>query len=563
MSTAQLNNHGISVPGLEEIQAWPIHSISLDRDAFMKEVIELSMHKLTHPSESQASIREVLEATLFNERIRVFEKPWRVDPKDDKKFWRQIKQDLLGLEEETEQFDSDEDLIILRSIIERYVREITGEFRPKMYLFARKVLNVVFNRLLNAASGRSIRKIINPEYQIEDRVHIKGPIHKIKALSEKCTLVLLPTHFSNLDSILIGYALDQIGLPAFMYGAGLNLFNNRILGHFMSNLGAYKLDRRKKNPVYLQVLKSFSATALSRNGHSLFFPGGTRSRSGAIESQLKLGLLGTAFEAQRKNLIKDGPQAKKIVVVPLVMSYHFVLEAATLINEHLKRTGRERYYIEDDEFQSYYRLSKWLWQFFSESSEIHLSFGEPFDLFGNSVNEKGESFDMHNRMVDVQDYFSYRGEITHNIQRESEYTRQLGKLIVERFHTENIVFSSHVLAYTLFELLKRKYTRLDLFKLLRLPKDEREVPYPIFKSVVERVITHLNVLASDNQINLAEHFELSIDEFIDHGVKNIGIYHTEEAITIHKGIVGSEDLNLLYFYHNRMEGYGLDQIFEL
>ncbi len=83
----------------------------------------------------------------------------------------------------------------------------------------------------------------------------------------------------------------------------------------------------------------------------------------------------------------------------------------------------------------------------------------------------------------------------------------------------------------------------------------------IFKQVVERVITHLRSLESQNKIKLAPHFDLPIDEFLEHGMKNIGIYHTEEAITIHKDIVSSEDLNLLYFYHNRLTGYHLEEIF--
>ena len=46
---------------------------------------------------------------------------------------------------------------------------------------------------------------------------------------------------------------------------------------------------------------------------SLFFPGGTRSRSGGIEKHLKLGLLGTALDAQYMNYLQHGDVAKKII----------------------------------------------------------------------------------------------------------------------------------------------------------------------------------------------------------------------------------------------------------
>ena len=90
-------------------------------------------------------------------------------------------------------------------------------------------------------------------------------------------------------------------MPPFIYGAGLNLFNISIFAYFMNALGAYKVDRRKKNLMYLETLKTYSKEAIQFGCHSLFFPGGTRSRSGIIESRLKLGLLSTAIEAQRAN----------------------------------------------------------------------------------------------------------------------------------------------------------------------------------------------------------------------------------------------------------------------
>ena len=111
---------------------------------------------------------------------------------------------------------------------------------------------------------------------------------------------------------------------AFVYGAGLNLFGIRALAYFMNKLGAYKVDRRKKNLPYLETLKTYSTLAMTNGCNSLFFPGGTRSRSGAIEDKLKLGLLGTAMEAQRLNYLNNGAEAKKIFVVPVVFGYNFV-----------------------------------------------------------------------------------------------------------------------------------------------------------------------------------------------------------------------------------------------
>src|SRR3546814_15272144 len=54
------------------------------------------------------------------------------------------------------------------------------------------------------------------------------------------------------------WVIHSLGLPAFIYGAGLNLFNRKIFAYFMNSLGAYKVDRRKKNLPYLETLKTYS-----------------------------------------------------------------------------------------------------------------------------------------------------------------------------------------------------------------------------------------------------------------------------------------------------------------
>jgi hypothetical protein len=62
---------------------------------------------------------------------------------------------------------------------------------------------------------------------------------------------------SDIDSVLIGYIIYQLGLPPFPYGAGLNLFQNPLLSFMMSDLGAYTVDRRESNLIHKQTLKNF------------------------------------------------------------------------------------------------------------------------------------------------------------------------------------------------------------------------------------------------------------------------------------------------------------------
>jgi glycerol-3-phosphate O-acyltransferase len=76
------------------------------------------------------------------------------------------------------------------------------------------------------------RSFFKPKVTLENRLFITGPIEKIRNLALKGTVILVPTHFSNLDSVIIGFGMNMIGLPAFQYGAGLNLFNSKFFSCF-------------------------------------------------------------------------------------------------------------------------------------------------------------------------------------------------------------------------------------------------------------------------------------------------------------------------------------------
>ncbi len=549
-------------PVIPDIYKWPIAELFTHKDQFLGEVIEDAMERLKlYAKEQNQSVSDVIARTMFLEQTRMKEDPWKVDPKDEPKFWSQIKKELVlneQIEQNPDSFDARTQRM-LRDISSRYADEIVNTFKPGSYHFAKRFLPFFFSTLLNASAGKTFKSLIWHSVQLQERVHLLGHIEEIRNLTTKGTVVLVPTHLSNVDSILVGWSLHAIGMPAFIYGAGLNLFNNNVLAYFMNRLGAYRVDRRKRNPIYRSTLDAYSTIAIQEGVHSLFFPGGTRSRSGKIEKNLKLGLLGTAMEAQRRNfLTKPRGVSEKIFVVPLVMSYHFVLEANTLIKQHLTRTGQEQYYILNDEAASYRKFLSFIWSFFRSSSDIAMSFGKPMDLFGNFVDENGDSFDASGKTVDIKAYFKSGGKITKDQQRDNEYTRMLGERLVDRYHVENHVFSSHLVAYVAFEMLKNKHAHLDIYGLLRLLDEDRKIIRSEFAETCDRVIARLRVLADRGRVHLARHMINDTASIIEHGIKNLGIYHQKRPLTyIDESLMETESMSLLYYYHNRLEGYGL------
>jgi glycerol-3-phosphate O-acyltransferase len=548
---------------IPKIKDWPINLIAKKRDKILQETISEAVLEFNKSHPTLSGLREQLQKTLYLEHIRIKSDPWEVDPEDDREFWGKIKKRLLQADPSQIDEDASKELHqeMLQDIMSRYANEIIGNFIPNLFWLARQILRRFFARLFNAHFG-GFKGLFNPEEKLKDKLIVAGPVEKLRNLATKGTVILVPTHFSNLDSVIIGFGMDYIGMPAFQYGAGLNLFNSKFFSIFMGNLGAYKLDRRKKNPIYLETLKSFSKTNVLAGAHTIFFPGGTRSRAGNIETELKLGLLGTVIEAQRIHYEKNPANlAPKIFIVPLTLSYHFVLEASSLIEDQLKRTGKEQYLVQEDTQTTGKAIWKFFWETFSKSTDITLSLGEPMDVFGNAIDEDGKSIDKLGNRLEIRDYFVTKGQLKPDDQREMIYTQMLGENILAGFFKNYVVYSSHVVAFVAFELLNKKLNYPDLYTLLRTSEEDREIDWDDFRTSVKRVIDELYMLNNKNQIKLAPHMTTKeLEEIIELGINNVCVYHANLPIMRNKeGNITSEDLKLLYYYHNRLQGYGLQK----
>ncbi|MFM8911314.1 MAG: 1-acyl-sn-glycerol-3-phosphate acyltransferase [Flammeovirgaceae bacterium] len=545
-------------PVLEDIPDWPVYKLSKNRKEFIEDVARQSIERIKALRPQTKQLIDDLEATIFREQNRLKRNRWSVDPKDDPKFWSDIKNELTAITNKSQDEVERGIDVILEKITYRYANEIAGNFRQTSYRFARSVIKFGFLRLLNGAKIKRFGAFFRSRYTLRDKIQIVGKVKMLRKLAKQGTVVMVPTHFSNLDSILIGWVIHSMGLPAFIYGAGLNLFNIKILAYFMNSLGAYKVDRRRKNLPYLETLKMYSNLAMQRGAHSLFFPGGTRSRSGKIEKQLKLGLLSTAIEAQRSMYASNG-EVKKIFVVPVTLNYHCVLEAPELIEDYLQVKGQDRYFPEEDKYGSF-QLIRFLFRFFSNPSSISVSIGPGLDVMGNYVDENGDSLDQAGRIINTKDYFISNGDITVDRQREDEYTRMLSERIVTEYHKINRVFSSHLVAFVAFAMWQKKFKNLDLFSFLRLPEEDLEIQYEEFKETFKRVRKQIYLMKHEGKINFASHLKGKSDSSIQRGLNNVGVFHLNRPLMKNKhGNIITKDLTLLYYYHNRLVGYDLEQ----
>jgi len=161
--------------------------------------------------------------------------------------------------------------------------------------------------------------------------------------------------------------------------------------------------------------------------------------------------------------------------------------------------------------------------------------------------------------VDARDYFLREKQITVDHQREKEYVRVLSRRIVEEYHKYNRVFASHLVAFTAFKMLERKHPNLDLYSIIRLADDDLILDYDEFEITFNKLRDQLDYLYEEGLLRLSNHMKDRKKNVIEHGLKNVGLYHDRRPLIHKKDKIIIQDTNTLYYYHNRMHGYELEK----
>lgn len=121
------------------------------------------------------------------------------------------------------------------------------------------------------------------------------------------------------------------------------------------------------------------------------------------------------------------------------------------------------------------------------------------------------------------------------------------------------MLTSHLVCFTVFELMRKKYKGVDIFTLLRTPVEEVSIPYAEVVDGVNRLKEKLKEMQEAGEVQLSPELRWNADKIIEHGMKNINLYHTASPLVKEGDKMGSEDLKLLYYYRNRLDGYGLEK----
>jgi glycerol-3-phosphate O-acyltransferase len=394
---------------------------------------------------------------------------------------------------------------------------------------------------------------------LDDQILIQGPVADIRRLAELGTLVFVPTHLSNLDSVVFGFALERAGLPPATYGAGKNLFTNPALSFFMHNLGAYRVDRRLKHDLYKDVLKTYSSVLIEHGYHSLFFPGGTRSRSGGVERRLKLGLAGTGVEAFSRT--HEAGRGQRVFFVPATINYLLTLEAETLIDDFLKEEGKARYIIEDDESSRIGRITSFMQKLLGLDGACVIRFSTPLDVFGNRVDSSARSYDAHGREVSAVSYIMAKGDrLVRDAARDAQYTRELGEVITASYARDTVVMATHLTAAAAFQRLRASVGRTahgaaDVFTMLR-HREDVTVERSALAEDVSRLLDRVREMERRREIVLSPSLAgASGNDVIDAALRAFSGYHTHVVLEPRGSDLVLADTRLLFYYQNRLAAH--------
>ena len=476
-----------------------------------------------------------------NAEVRRLASQGDMEASDALGFWRRLVRKVGKMSEE-------ERVEALRGIIKDMGEDIAGNFDLRVYALATRVIPGLLTAIMSPASLP--QQLLAGFSQLDTLITAEGPIDKLRRLAKVGTLVLVPTHSSNLDSVALGYVLMRENLPPVVYGAGKNLFSNPLISFFMHNLGAYRVDRRIQAQIYKDVLKSYSCMMIERGYHSLFFPGGTRSRSGLIERRLKLGLAGTGVEAFARNQARG--LARPVFFVPATLNYALVLEAETLIEDHLKGAGQARYIIEDDESSRIDRVYAFMNKLTQLRSAMVLRFGDALDPFCNPVDELGRSLAPSGKPVDPATYVLHHGVPTVDAARDAGYTRELGEAVARVYQRETVVLWTQLVAHVLYRHLVHATPELDLFGRQRRRGDVGMARAQLVAEVGE---------ARDRLLRFEQEGRVRVgpvlrgqtpERIVAEALIAWNGYHTRPVAKEVGDDVIIEDPNLLLFYQNRL-----------
>lgn len=189
-----------------------------------------------------------------------------------------------------------------------YLEEIAANFSAKWIMTYKVVLEWLFKNLFEGIV-----------------VDLEG-LARVREMSVKAPLILIPCHKSHLDYLILSYFFYKYNLPCPHIAAGKNL-SFWPMGTIFRGGGAFFMRRTFKGAeLYAKIFSEYIKKLLSEGFNIELFIEGTRSRTGKLLPP-KFGLLSIIIDAFRERACED------LLFVPVFFGYDRVLEEDAYLHE--------------------------------------------------------------------------------------------------------------------------------------------------------------------------------------------------------------------------------------
>ncbi len=101
-------------------------------------------------------------------------------------------------------------------------------------------------------------------------------------------------------------------------------------------------------------------------------------------------------------------------------------------------------------------------------------------------------------------------------QRDAEYTRILGERIVDNYHRYNVVLTSHLVCFTVFELILKSIKEWICFTVLRTPVEDIAIPYAEVVDTILRLKEKLKEMYDQGEVLTSPELRWNPDKIIEH-----------------------------------------------
>ncbi|MBU6154434.1 MAG: hypothetical protein KGP28_09055, partial [Bdellovibrionales bacterium] len=101
-----------------------------------------------------------------------------------------------------------------------------------------------------------------------------------------------------------------------------------------------------------------------------------------------------------------------------------------------------------------------------------------------------------------------------------------------------------------------------LFRFLRLSRAQRMIPSARFFEEAERCFKLVKEASDQGRLHLSNPLHCGdVRIWVEDGVRQLGLFHDAKVVKLEDGAFATDDMNLLYYYRNRLTGYGFGSDF--